>query len=215
MKRLRSFIRSRHQSHETLNSAESKDVKFVSFVKKLDEIKPSSAKPEREKSSDKSVKVLESSKHIESEKELEVDKVPNEIVKEKKIESEKEPSQTEIVFKCLHDEIILCECCRYTNTPSTSFVQAKRDIFHLTSASTDDQARPNNFIHRTKLSNISESKQSQQHVGLREILISNYDPKFASKIGIKDFIPIQVMTSQIKQDLEFIPFEQIDQSYAK
>ena len=57
----------------------------------------------------------------------------------------------------------------------------------------------------------------EKRLGLREILISNYDPKFATKIGIKDFVPIQVMTSHMEgdKDLDFIPFEDIDHSYPK
>jgi hypothetical protein len=57
----------------------------------------------------------------------------------------------------------------------------------------------------------------EKRLGLREILISNYDPKFATKIGIKDFVPIQVMASHMEgdKDLDFIPFEDIDHSYPK
>lgn len=57
----------------------------------------------------------------------------------------------------------------------------------------------------------------EKRLGLREILISNFDPKFATRIGIKDFVPIQVMTSHMdgEKDLDFIPFEDIDHSYPK
>ncbi len=80
---------------------------------------------------------------------------------------------------------------------------SKRDVFHLTSA--------NDEMITDTASNTTGTGVQANQVGLREILVSNFDPKFASRIGI-DFVPMQVMSTQ---DLRFIPFEKIDGSYPK
>lgn len=114
-------------------------------------------------------------------------------------------------FKCLQHEITQCECCKNGGTPITpasTFIQpTKGDIFHLTSANEPPNDPPNSSVPGL----IEPSK-----ISLREILISNFDPKFASKIGVKDFVPAQVMNNIDKdKDLDFIPFEEIDHSYPK
>jgi hypothetical protein len=118
----------------------------------------------------------------------------------------------------------------------------KKDIFHLTSAnadaiaSEDSQMTLNKIINPPQNTTLLEVQESdgaavgglvsdcvvapitdEKRLGLREILISNFDPKFATRIGIKDFVPIQVMTSHMdgEKDLDFIPFEDIDHSYPK
>lgn len=88
-----------------------------------------------------------------------------------------------------------------------------------------------------------ESTLSQQHVpsttpvepppptrvNLKYLLLSNYDKNFAARIGIRDFIPTQILSARgggenesdesddedDGPDLEFIPFEKIDSRYPR
>ncbi len=98
-------------------------------------------------------------------------------------------------FKCTSctiEESGSCEHCKD--------LESKKDVFHLTFGNED--------ITTTATDNVSNST---GQIGLKEILISNFDRKFANSIGI-DFVPMQVMSTQ---DLRFIPFEKIDSSYRK
>lgn len=63
-------------------------------------------------------------------------------------------------------------------------------------------------------------------VNLKYLLLSNYDKNFAARIGIRDFIPTQILSARGEndsdesddndgQDLEFIPFEKIDSRYPR
>jgi hypothetical protein len=106
----------------------------------------------------------------------------------------------------MHSQILndsKCNLCADTMLGTCEHFKeaSKRDVFHLTSA--------NNEMTTETASNITGTVTNQ--IGLREILVSNFDPKFATKIGI-DFVPMQVMSTQ---DLRFIPFEKIDGSYPK
>lgn len=213
------MIRSAKQQTREINSAstENKDLKFVSFVKKIEEL------PRDDKSSTK--------EEVKSEKSEEKSALPapSEIKEEEKSIENKttsddkeisESNTTSKIFKCLHNEITMCECCKYPQTPRPTFIQNNDDeIFHLTSTGVEvENQKPLSKSTLPKKSNIASTATQSQHLGLREILIANYDPKFASKIGIHDFIPIQVMTSSLNgemKDLEFIPFENIDSSYPK
>ncbi len=108
----------------------------------------------------------------------------------------------------IHSEILNdtnCNLCAETRLGTSEHFKeiSKRDVFHLTSA--------NDEMITETISNNNRSANATNQVGLREILVSNFDPKFASRIGI-DFIPMQVMSTQ---DLRFIPFEKIDGSYPK
>lgn len=78
----------------------------------------------------------------------------------------------------------------------------------------------------------------EPRVSLKELLLSNYDKSLATKIGIKDFVPTQILSSrrnkakndeneqnnnvkvehdddESESDLEFIPFEKIDSRYPR
>lgn len=117
------------------------------------------------------------------------------------------------ILKCLHNEIVTCECCiNKSGTPSSHPRSA--DIFHLTSTNEDNPLK--SFINDERTTNTAV--EAEQKPDLREILLNNYDPKFAAKIGIRDFLPIEVMNNHLDEDskpLEFIPFENIDHSYPK
>ena len=74
--------------------------------------------------------------------------------------------------------------------------------------------------------NVPSSTPIEPKVDLREILLTNYDKNLATKIGIKDFLPTQLMSSAVRdneanksdepvKELEFIPFEKIDQRYPR
>jgi hypothetical protein len=131
-----------------------------------------------------------------------------------------ESLKAEQLFDCLHDEIILCECCKYLpNTPITSFVkQASIDeqdeIFRLTATNKVEQLEQTGKESNTVSSVVNDKKKNN----LRLILLENYDRKFASKIGINDYIPIEIMNvneHQERKELEFIPYEDIDRRYRK
>lgn len=154
-----------------------------------------------------------------------------------------ESYKTEKVVNCVHDEIILCECCKdvrttrpsipavYPMTPMVSFVNSEmqrhqptpvapgggsnENIFHLTSAGVPDVITNDNLFYKI-VDDKGENKQDQVAAvepNLRDILISNYDPRLATEIGVGNFVPIEVMSRN--RNLEFIPFEVIDQSYPK
>ncbi len=132
----------------------------------------------------------------------------------------KEPTQISIqdidMLKCLHNEIILCECCINPSVTPSSHIKSN-DIFHLTSTNEDQPLKRFNEYHHDERTN-NTALESEQKTDLREILLNNYDPRFAAKIGIRDFLPIEVMNNHLDEDskpLEFIPFESIDQSYPK
>jgi hypothetical protein len=70
------------------------------------------------------------------------------------------------------------------------------------------------------LHNVNENlKQKQNKPNLADILLDNYDPKFASKLGINLFVPMQVLnnleSNGPESNLQFIPFENIEQNYPK
>lgn len=116
------------------------------------------------------------------------------------------------MLKCLQNEIVACECC--TQKATTPLQQESADIFHLTSTNEDQAGKVPSTEERTTNTAVDSEPKSD----LREILLNNYDPKFAAKIGIKDFIPIEVMNNHLDDEskpLEFIPFESIDHSYPK
>jgi hypothetical protein len=179
-----------------------------------------------------------------------------------------ESYRTEKVVNCMHDEIILCECCRVfplTNTPMVSLNQFENavsrkledsmneppraavlgkeiqgegdaDIFHLTTTGEETTKGTDSFnIAREKsyfpvegeeyydeeerMENQRKQQQKQQtRPKLRDILIANYDTKLATRIGVSNFVPIEVLNMaerDKKPDLEFIPFENIDHSYPR
>jgi hypothetical protein len=208
---------------ESMMSSESKEVKFMNFIKKIDDSGMETAKLKAEndvsgkssrldKKSEKSSEsfVVVPTQNIES-------KTPNEAASTPKIVSltqeivSKEVTQASInhqdieMLKCLHNEIIKCECCINTE---------KSEIFHLTATNEENPIKM--YLNDERTTNTAVEPEPK--TDLREILLNNYDPKFAAKIGIKDFLPIEVMNNHLDEDskpLEFIPFENIDQSYPK
>jgi len=130
------------------------------------------------------------------------------------------------MLNCLHNEIIMCECCINNPRATPSSNIKSHDIFHLTSTNEDQTIMKQRFnnINNNDVDYTSDERttntavESEQKTDLREILLNNYDPRFAAKIGIRDFLPIEVMNNHLDEDskpLEFIPFESIDQSYPK
>lgn len=106
--------------------------------------------------------------------------------------------------------------------------QSKTDIFHLTetnnlpNSADNQQENDQNYIEQQKTSDSmienEEQLDSNRLMNLRNILITNYDPKFASKIGVKEFVPVQILCKSIEGNddtIEFIPFEKIESSYPK
>ena len=192
---------------------------------------------------------------------VETKKHPTTMVPENEIESEKglidvlrfeqksmlsyESYKTEKVVNCMHDEIILCECCRHPKSPATPVVsmvqfevssrQPLGDIFHLTNANEADEDQKNKFYFKilNEKSDVTFDKETTQTVdddndektceeqyqeqpGLRELLISNYDARLADRIGVSDFLPIEVISrNNDGKNLKFIPFEAIDNNYTK
>ena len=177
------------------NSAESEAVKAM-VEEELKNLEESEHVKTTVESADESKSVMLSSEPIESEKET------------------KEDTQIEIL-QCLHDEIILCECCMHPITPSSTFIHTnKPEIFHLTA--TDDEMA---LYEAQKVDDESKKLvEAEKRPDLKQILLRNYDPKFATRIGIKNFVPVEVMSDAVdgtERKLEFIPFETIDQSYPK
>ncbi len=129
------------------------------------------------------------------------------------------------MYRCLHNEIAECDCCK-NNHPTTPITPNENDIFHLTGGGEEaDEEGVSEFQRRRqkieKQRSIDFEREEEellpQH-DLREILLANYDKKFAAKIGIPNFIPIEIISGQASSDgkpLEFIPFEDIDRSYPK
>ena len=215
---------------ESMVSSENKEVKFMNFIKKIDDSGMETTKQRADidvsgKSSGldkKSEKSSESFVIVPTQKNE--SKTPNETTSTLKIVLTQEPLSKEVtqasinhqdieMLKCLHNEIIKCECCinRDNNMPSST---QKSEIFHLTATSEEDPIRM--YLHDERTTNTAVEPEPK--TDLREILLNNYDPKFAAKIGIRDFLPIEVMNNHLDEDskpLEFIPFEIIDQSYPK
>ena len=167
----------------------------------------------------------------EQEVAAEPEKVSNyteeEIYQEKQdlAESEKEIKQIEM-YNCLNDGAVMCECFEnaknepmHPTTPLSPLRNQKSDIFHLTEGEDrDDHSHSSNVINSNKIVSQSDNEIKIEKHDLREILLSNYDPKFAAKIGIGDFIPIEIMNGHLDEHappLEFIPFENIDKNYPK
>ena len=138
------------------------------------------------------------------------------------------------MYKCLHDEISICDCCK-TNNHKTKNVNNKEhpttpitpdnDIFHLTAHDDleyeDDgyDNDPSELLRKQRSIDFEREEKELIHKhDLRDILLANYDRRFAAKIGITDFIPIEIISGQggnSSRPLEFIPFESIDRSYPK
>lgn len=124
------------------------------------------------------------------------------------------------MYQCLADDAIMCECFINNNTHNehpTTPMTPQNDIFHLTAGDEDE-----NVIHHVKKHRSIDFTQEEAELipqsSLRDILLNNYDPKFAKKIGITDFVPVEVMNGQNDPNakpLEFIPFENIDRNYPK
>lgn len=215
IKRQRSFTKLRHPSREATSScSEGREVKYVTFIAKIREKKIDSSEPQTslvETLEEKTLSHMTVSETINDKETKQSDNLTENFT-----ETE-QTSQTTKLLRCLNNEIIECECCRFPRTPSPSFV--KNDIFHLTYV---NEEHKNSDDVRKNLVSIatdpSPKPEPTPAVGLREILLNNYDPKFAAQIGIRDFVPLQLMTSQANgqsNDLEFIPFENIDSSYPK
>ncbi|RNA14250.1 Structure-specific endonuclease subunit SLX4 [Brachionus plicatilis] len=214
LKRQRSFSRQKNQPKESTSScSEGREVKYVTFVAKINEKSSDGSSTENaekiENLKDKSNSQLATTEPI-----IQQDTKQSESVTDNTTETA--TIGTEKALECLHREIDECECCKYPRAPSPSFVNQKHDIFHLTYVNNEK----NEFSHRKNLNSLATETVSDQDQtsGLREILLSNYDPKFAAKIGISEFVPVQIMTPQNNgqlRNLEFIPFENIDSSYPK
>ena len=217
------------KSFEAPSSSENKEVKFMSFIKKIEEstviAESPKTKSEKEQEIDeKSVKEsVENKPHNSAETEAlklvemqSMDEAKSSIMASEPIESEKEVKEGEQIeeLQCLRDEIILCECCNHPITPSSTFVQTNKPaIFHLTA--TDEEIA---LYEARKLAQESESLVEDEKPDLKEILLRNYDPRFAARIGINDFVPVEVISESLdgtEKKLDFIPFETIDQSYPK
>jgi hypothetical protein len=212
---------------------------------KLPEIRPPTAKEHNEP-----VKPIPASDNDRDKQTVPSSKVAN--FSEEKSCLSYESYRTEKVIHCMHDEIIVCECCRFppTATPMVSMNQfenvlARRleetineppktsvlgeeiqgegdaeNIFHLTTAN-EEAATDGLRITREKsdfqVAEHYEKVAQPTRPRLRDILIANYDTKLASKIGVGSFVPIEVLNTANSsgKDLEFIPFEEIDQSYPR
>lgn len=198
---------------------ENKEVKFVSFVQKLEH-----------SSSKISLPKDETEKKLEIESPSPLTNIDMKVI----ITSTKTLETTNSAMAgnndCSQDEIILCECCKYTPlTPTPTLLKqpnnSRNEIFHLTETDSQLTAQQQQKPHQSNWNRnetiVSENEPSsmtfETKLDLKEILLTNYDPKFARKIGIKDFLPIQLMSSSnaSKAELEFIPFEKIDQKYPK
>ena len=225
--------------------SEPKEVKFMSFVKKLDE---NISVPATVEQSETIRRITSSEKEADKKSiAFTTSEEPNQ--EEEKLDTLDTTNKQIKQTKCLHTDNYQCECCKYPPSPMVSFtnnnqtnnINNKRDIFHLTSAHTDilptftttntvieDSQTTLNKLTNPQNTTLTTNQEAEgeledpllieeKRLGLREILISNYDPKFATKIGIRDFLPIQVMTSHLEgeKDLDFIPFEDIDHSYPK
>lgn len=79
-------------------------------------------------------------------------------------------------------------------------------------------------IESTLSQNVPSTTPVVPKANLKEILLSNYDKTLATKIGIKDFLPVELMresggdngnNNNEESNMEFIPFEQIDQRYPR
>jgi hypothetical protein len=167
-------------------------------------------------------KSLQLNSKIEKEEENKKEEEPRKLEIEKSYLSI-ESFKTEKVMACFHDEVILCECCRLPSTPLVPVQQYHQqnandeDIFHLTSTGDDTNLEKYiNFNYQQKNEQEAEEAEAPKPK-LKDLLISNYDPKLAARIGVSDFVPLELLTSHKtrQRDLDFIPFENIDQNYPK
>lgn len=212
-KRHRSLSRQKNQPKESTSSlSDGREVKYVTFVAKLKEISADESVTQNKEKSDVSEEKIKSktTSSVEQDNEQSISAVTDNFTENSTIKTEK-------VLECLHKEINECECCKYPRAPSPSFVNQGNDIFHLTYVN-DDKNTEN--LDRKNFNSITTETVSDQvqPAGLREILLSNYDPKYAARIGVNEFVPVQIMTPQNDgqlKNLEFIPFETIDSSYPK
>ena len=213
-----------------LSSEQNKEVKFMNFIKKIDDSGPDplkhktdgdvSGKSSRlEKKSEKSSEsfiilpneINDTKKTMKSTNMLQI--VPKENTISKEVTQASIDHQDIEMLKCLHNEIIKCECCITTNNNDNN-KNNRSEIFHLTA--TNDENGFKSYLNDERTTNTAVEPEPK--TDLREILLNNFDPKFAAKIGIRDFLPIEVMNNHLEEDskpLEFIPFENIDQSYPK
>ncbi len=142
--------------------------------------------------------------------------------------NEMEMKQIEM-YECLHNEIAECDCCKNANGtnkehhPTTPITPNENDIFHLTAGNDEvdgdglsDLRRRQRMEKQRSIDFEREEEELIPQHDLRDILLANYDRKFAAKIGIPDFVPIEVISGQAdRRPLEFIPFENIDKNYPK
>ena len=135
--------------------------------------------------------------------------------------NDREIKQIEM-YQCLADDAIMCECLMHNNTQNehpTTPMTPQNDIFHLTAGEDTDENGVSVLIKkRRSIDFTQEEAELIPQASLREILLNNYNPRFAKKIGIVDFVPIEVMNGQTDPNakpLEFIPFENIDRKYPK
>ncbi|CAF0712380.1 unnamed protein product [Brachionus calyciflorus] len=219
LKRQRSFTKLKSQTRESTSSfSEGKEVKFVSFIAKIRENADQKAEinDQKETLTEKSEEKTPSNLTVsETINEKSTEKITDNVTDNFTENGTYKTSQTE-KLRCLHNEINECECCKVPRTPSPSFVHhPKNDIFHLTYAN-DDLKNPVEMRKNLVSLATETSNEPEQNISLREILLTNYDPQYAAKIGINNFLPIEVMTAQNNgKDLEFIPFENIDSSYPR
>lgn len=215
MKRQRSFSRQKNQQKESTSScSDGREVKYVTFVAKIKEKNTDGSSEEKsdnfEEKTQSQFTTSEQLHNQETNQTKQSESTTDNATETATVRTEKD-------LECLHKEINECECCNYPRAPSPSFVQQRNDIFHLTYVNDENK---NEYLHRKNLNSLATETVSDQDqtVGLREILLSNYDPQFASRIGINNFVPLQIMTPQNNgqlKNLEFIPFENIDSSYQK
>lgn len=217
-KRQRSLSRHKNQPKDSTSSlSDGREVKFVTFVAKIKEI----SADELLKQNSEKCQVLEEKTVAKIDSNDQQDNKQSDTTQNMSVVTdnytETSTLRTENVLECLHKEINECECCKCPRAPSPSFVNQGKDIFHLTYVN-DDKKNENSDCKNLN-STIAETVSDQDRPpDLREILLSNYDPKYAERIGINEFVPVQIMTpendGQLK-NLEFIPFESIDSRYPK
>jgi hypothetical protein len=226
---------------------------------KLPEIKPISGRTSENNEVVKEVKIVAPEETKNPVVEV-VEEKPKTNFNDEKSYLSYESYRTEKVINCMHDEIMVCECCRFPTTaypmvsmnqfenvlarrletsmnePPRSVRQLGRkiqgeddaeNIFHLTTTNEAAADKADGFRIAREKSDIQvnqdevyapaveSSKKSRPK--LRDILIANYDAKLATKIGVGNFVPIEVLNTANtnRKDLDFIPFENIDQSYPR
>ena len=71
-----------------------------------------------------------------------------------------------------------------------------------------------NEVAKSQLIDSSKQENLQNNDELRSFLLQAYDPKFATKIGIKDSLPLELINqARNGQNLQFIPFEKIEKNF--